>query len=168
MPENAMIFKSIKYIDKSLGISIYFYFSQFFLSRIALRFSSYPWRPPLQCWHLSHAIMRHNLITMARRREIILVNVTGQSCRFPLANIMPDSIFLENMWQGITGFVVFVGFFCGVCLLCFACFAVITDLCLFYCVVWWFCFPWNASDGISFKTIAPTGVGKSQAARLGR
>lgn len=123
MLENAMIFKSIKYIDKSLGISIYFYFSQFFLSRIALRFSSYPWRPPLQCWHLSHAIMRHNLITMARRREIILVNVTGQSCRFPLANIMPDSIFLENMWQGITCFVVFVGFFCWVCLL----------FCLFCC-----------------------------------
>lgn len=43
MPENAMIFKSIKYIDNSLGISIYFYFSQFFLNRIALRFSSYPW-----------------------------------------------------------------------------------------------------------------------------
>lgn len=128
MPENAMIFKSIKYIDKSLGISIYFYFSQFFLSRIALRFSSYPWRPPLQCWHLSHAIMRHNLITMARRREIILVNVTGQSCRFPLANIMPDSIFLENMWQGITCFVVFVGFFCWVFLL-----GLFVMFCLFCC-----------------------------------
>ena len=75
-----LIFKRFWYV------SVTFFFALFYLQCDV--FSKF-----LQCWHLSHAVVRHHLIMVARRHL---------TRRGHLSNIMYDSIFYNSMeWRAV-------------------------------------------------------------------